>query len=124
MIDIYFFGNIQECEICENLFMFLLYDGVFYFHDKNICNFMYIDAFADETQDFCDEMEVEDIPHVKVYKNGRLILNKVYYSLDDYNLIMNVLYDEDCTNVDKRKCQIETLKGRKGFEEHYKFFKG
>jgi len=35
--------------------------------------FHYIDAFADETQDFCDEHEVDELPHLQVLEGARIL---------------------------------------------------
>jgi hypothetical protein len=36
-----------------------------------------VDAMADEEQDFCDQHKVDELPHIKVYKNGELIFNMI-----------------------------------------------
>ena len=38
---------------------------------------IYIDADADDTQDFCDKHNVDRLPHVKVYKDDKCIANKI-----------------------------------------------
>ncbi len=53
------FGG-DSCPICELALLKIECE-------KDTFEYEYIDAFADETQDLCDENEVEELPHIQIY---------------------------------------------------------
>jgi len=65
-----FFGS-STCEKCDGLYNLIKKKEI----DKKATLFKYIDAFDDNQQEFCDEHEVDELPHLKVYKNSKLIYN-------------------------------------------------
>ena len=75
-----FFGS-EECDSCDKWLTAFKAEQFpsFVPGEKNTnIEFIYIDAFADEQQKFCDNHEVDEIPHIKVYdSNNRIIFNKI-----------------------------------------------
>ena len=66
------FGS-QNCDICQKLT-----DNL----DRNNISYVFVDALADGTQDFCDRHNVDALPHVQVIDaNGKMLLNKSGYIL-------------------------------------------
>ena len=44
---------------------------------KSNITYSFIDALADDTQDFCDQHKVNRLPHVQVIdKSGKIVLNE------------------------------------------------
>lgn len=37
-------------------------------------NFVYIDAMEDDTQDFCDKHNIDEIPHIKIYDDNHNLI--------------------------------------------------
>jgi len=37
-------------------------------------NFIYIDALEDDTQDFCDKHNIDEIPHIKIYDDSNTLI--------------------------------------------------
>lgn len=69
-----FFGS-HECEKCRAQ----LKESLGYFDFKDI-DMVYIDAFADDKQDFCDKHGVDELPHIKIYSSdGQLIFEHIGY---------------------------------------------
>lgn len=50
------FGS-DDCKKCKALIADL---------EKNNVLYTFVDAFADETQDLCDDNNVDDLPHVQI----------------------------------------------------------
>jgi len=59
-----FFGS-SNCRDCLELLVIL---------EKFSIEFEYIDAFDDDTQDLCDEQEVEELPHTQFLDNNKNIV--------------------------------------------------
>jgi len=59
-----FFGS-ANCRDCLELLVIL---------EKFSIDFEYIDAFDDDTQDLCDEQEVEELPHTQFLDNNKNII--------------------------------------------------
>ena len=59
-----FFGS-KNCKDCLELLVIL---------EKFSIEFEYIDAFDDDTQDLCDEQEVEELPHTQFLDNNKNII--------------------------------------------------
>lgn len=59
-----FFGS-ANCRDCLELLVIL---------EKFSIEFEYIDAFDDDTQDLCDEQEVEELPHTQFLDNNKNII--------------------------------------------------
>ena len=49
--------------------------------EKELFEYEYIDAFADETQDFCDEQEVDELPHIQYLDEKNNIIEE-YVGMD------------------------------------------
>lgn len=77
---ILFFGS-DECDSCDKwitAFKSQKFPPFVPGEDNTDIKLIYIDAFADEKQGFCDKHDVDEIPHIKVYdSNNRIILNKI-----------------------------------------------
>ena len=58
------FGS-EECQDCL-MALFLLKQAKI--------NFEYIDAFADDKQDFCDECNVDELPHLQFIDDSDIII--------------------------------------------------
>jgi len=66
-MEIRVFGA-DTCKKCNKLLVDL--------RENNI-KYSFIDALADDTQDFCDKHNVNRLPHVQVLnENGTIVLNK------------------------------------------------
>jgi hypothetical protein len=63
MFTLYFFGS-EKCKECRKMLLMLYGIGIL---NNNIVKFKFIDALADEYQTFCDEHNVDELPHVKLY---------------------------------------------------------
>ncbi len=59
-----FFGS-ANCKDCLEFLIIL---------KKYSIEFEYIDAFNDDTQDICDEQEVEELPHIQFLDNNKNII--------------------------------------------------
>lgn len=70
MIKILFFAN-ENCESCDLLLGLLKKYGI-----VTKTNFEYIDALSESMQDFCDEHNVDLLPHIKVFHNKDVIYEK------------------------------------------------
>ena len=68
-MKILFFAS-TECPYCDTLYNNLKESGLLSGHD-----FIYIDALSDDTQEICDKNKVDELPHIKIYDNSKLILN-------------------------------------------------
>jgi len=68
-MKILFFAS-TECPYCEILYNNLKKSGLLSEHD-----FTYIDALSDDTQEICDKNRVDELPHIKIYDDSKLILN-------------------------------------------------
>lgn len=67
-----FFGS-KKCARCQGVK--LLLDDM---QEAEICKYEYIDAFADETQDFCDTYDVEELPHIQCLDEaGNVVENHI-----------------------------------------------
>tara|TARA_Y100000310_G_scaffold315105_1_gene365291 strand:- start:4731 stop:4988 length:258 start_codon:yes stop_codon:yes gene_type:complete len=60
----------SDCSVCQKQ------TDIF---DRNNISYSFVDALADDTQDFCDKHGVDELPHVQVIElvGGKIILNKV-----------------------------------------------
>ena len=75
---ILFFGN-KDCEQCKKIL-----SQIKKYKLDEINKFIYIDAFADDKQNFCDEHNIDELPHVKAYNiDGELVFNE----FDKINII-------------------------------------
>jgi len=84
MNKLLFFGSLT-CDACNDLKRELELSGV-----KRKFDYMFIDAMADDTQDFCDEHEVEELPHIKIYDDGgHLIFNKIKTEISTKEVLKN-----------------------------------
>ena len=68
-MKVLFFGNKIKCKHCQVLYA-LLQRQKFDFSNQK---YKYIDAFADDTQDFCDLHKVDAIPHIKIFDGENLV---------------------------------------------------
>ena len=59
-----FFGS-PNCRDCLELLIIL---------KKFDIDFEYIDAFDDDTQELCDEQEVDELPHIQFIDNNKNII--------------------------------------------------
>jgi hypothetical protein len=74
MCVLYFFGS-DKCEKCKQLLIDIHSLGIL---DSPKMELKFIDAFAEENQDFCDEHEVDELPHVQIYdSHNNLIFEKI-----------------------------------------------
>ena len=79
-MKILFFGS-DECDNCK-LWISLFNKEKFPVGQKiasikDDIEFVYIDAFSDNMQDFCDNHSIDDLPRVKIYdKFNRLLFDK------------------------------------------------
>ena len=74
MFTLYFFGS-DKCKECRELLLKLYEKKIL---NNNIVNFRFIDAFADEHQEFCDEHDVDKLPHILLYDSRNdIILEKI-----------------------------------------------
>ena len=62
-----FFGS-SNCRDCLELFVIL---------NKTNVDFEYIDAFDDDTQELCDEHNVDQIPHIQFVEDEEVIIEHV-----------------------------------------------
>lgn len=80
-----FFGS-QECNTCKRQ----LKEILSYFNLENI-NLVFIDAFADDRQDFCDKHGIDPLPHIKIYSSdGKLIFEHIGY-IDSKDIEANLI---------------------------------
>ncbi|MFA5599046.1 MAG: thioredoxin family protein [Phenylobacterium sp.] len=68
-----FFGS-PSCETCQVMLLMLADDKII---SNSDIDFYYIDAYAEDTQDFCDEHDVDDLPRVKIYDNSVLVFDRI-----------------------------------------------
>ena len=62
----FFAGN--ECPLCAIVFKWIqLYKFPY----------IYVDAFADEYQDLCDENDVDELPHIQIIINQKVYTNLI-----------------------------------------------
>ena len=76
-MKILFFTD-EDCEVCEQVLTLLRQSGIFEGHDVS-----YIQAMDDATQDFCDEHEVDMLPHIKIYSDGLIHERCGWFSPED-----------------------------------------
>jgi len=69
-MKLYFFGS-DECETCQ--LMLAIFDTVGILENNHI-EFIFVDAFSDDQQYICDEHEVDEIPHIKLFDDEDEIL--------------------------------------------------
>ena len=62
-----FFGS-SNCKDCLEVFVIL---------SKFDVDFEYIDVFDDETQELCDEQEVDELPHLQFIENDKIIIEHI-----------------------------------------------
>ena len=62
-----FFGS-SNCRDCLELFVIL---------NKTNVDFEYTDAFDDDTQELCDEHNVDQIPHIQFVEDEEVIIEHV-----------------------------------------------
>lgn len=60
--------GIEDCPKCEKQKKEL---------EKGNIPYFYIDADSDENQDFCDEQEVDEVPHIQVVFDGEVIMDHI-----------------------------------------------
>ena len=70
----------NDCKNCD-LWKKLLHNEQFPFltKDDNI-SLKYIDAFDENTQDFCDKHQVDELPHIKIIDDGKVIFDEIGFS--------------------------------------------
>ena len=74
MFTLYFFGS-DKCKKCREILISLYENGML---NNDIIKFKFINAFADEYQTFCDEHNVDELPHIKLYDTrNNVILEKI-----------------------------------------------
>ena len=59
-MKLYFFGS-DDCETCQLMLAILDREGIL-----NSFEFVFVDAYANDQQEFCDQHEIDEIPHVKL----------------------------------------------------------
>lgn len=64
-IKVRLFGG-HTCPICELALLKLQCE-------KDTFEYKYVDAFADKTQKICDENEVDELPHIQIYKDDEVV---------------------------------------------------
>ena len=70
-MKILFFAS-ENCAVCKEVLENLYASKILKDHE-----FEYIDAEADDMQDCCDEHNVDLLPHLKIYSNGKLVMEKL-----------------------------------------------
>ena len=68
----------EDCEVCERVLTGLEQSGILKDHDV-----LFIQALDDDTQDLCDEHEVDLLPHIKIYNNELIYERCGWFSPDD-----------------------------------------
>jgi hypothetical protein len=72
MKKLLFFGSLT-CDDCNKLKSEFELSGI-----KRKFNYNFIDAMSDDTQDFCDQENVDELPHIKIYDElNNLILDRI-----------------------------------------------
>ena len=71
-MNILFFGS-DECKKCLAAMKQIQEKEL----DKLSYHFLYVDAFDDDRQELCDEHGVDDLPHVKVFSDGKLAYESI-----------------------------------------------
>ena len=57
-------------------------------------DFVYVDAFDDSKQKFCDEHGIDELPHIKIYdSDNRIVFNKIGFFHP--NKLWKVFYSSD-----------------------------
>jgi len=87
-MKLYFFGS-EECETCQLMLSILDKGGIF-----NISNleFVSIDAFSEEHKSFCDEYDIDEIPHMKLVDDrNELIFERIGIFHPD--MIKEIIFD-------------------------------
>ena len=69
-MKLYFFGS-DECETCQ--LMLAIFDTAGILENHNI-EFIFVDAFSNDQQSICDDHEVDEIPHIKLFDDEDEIL--------------------------------------------------
>ena len=77
MIRIRIFGS-QDCKNCKKLL-----DGL----NKHGVSYAFVDAMAEETQDFCDRHGVNVLPHVQIVDASGSVLFEQVGLASPYNVI-------------------------------------
>ena len=62
------FGG-DTCPICELVILKLDCE-------KELFSYEYIDAFADDTQTFCDEQKVDELPHIQFLDDKETVVKE------------------------------------------------
>jgi len=68
---IYFFGN-KDCEICNKVLREINEQEI-----GELCKIKFIDAFDDKKQELCDEMGVDELPHVILLKDDSIVFEEI-----------------------------------------------
>jgi len=83
---ILFFGN-ENCVKCKSLLEQLVNADI-----TKKATLKIVDAFKDEYQDFCDEHGVDELPHIKIYHENKLLYELIGYgSSSDVKLIIDTV---------------------------------
>ena len=72
-MKLYFFGS-EDCETCQLMLEILECTGI---TDNKNMDFVFIDAFDEDQQTFCDEHEVDEIPHVKLIDEKEIVFERI-----------------------------------------------
>jgi thiol-disulfide isomerase/thioredoxin len=90
-MKLYFFGS-EECETCQLMLSILDKSGIF---NVNNLEFISIDAFSEEHQQFCDKHEIDEIPHIKLIdERDELVFERIGIFHPD--LIKEIIFDDEC----------------------------
>jgi glutaredoxin len=78
-MKIRFFGS-NSCYDCLKALVLL---------QKFCADIEYVDAFADETQKSCDEEGVDQLPHLQVVENGKVVAEHIGPIEDEDSFILS-----------------------------------
>jgi len=77
-------------------------------------DYEFIDAFAEETQEFCDKMDVDSLPHIQVYYplTGEVLLNRIGY-LSPMLLLQDIARESE-EQSNPKNMEIRAVRSDKG----------
>ena len=84
-MKILFFAS-TNCKKCKAILKAIKKSGLL-----SSSELIYIDAFDDNKQDFCDEHNVDELPHIKVYLGEKV----VYEAISECNIAILKKYSSD-----------------------------
>ena len=97
-MKLYFFGS-EDCETCQVMLAILDKTGIVESRDFD---FVFVDAYSEDQQDFCDEHEIDEIPHIKlVGDNNDILFERI--GIFHPNLIKELIND----NIDDNPNEID-----------------